>query len=125
MRIIVVDDEPSVLRVVKQCLELDHHIVEAVTDPAQALAKIRASGFDLALVDLSLPGITGDELIREMNRSKPGLPIVLMTGLAPDKPLPGTALALYKPFSAAMLRETIAIFQPAPADKNGDHGVPP
>ena len=111
MRILVVDDERAVLALVRRSLEMDQHQVQTATNAAEALSSLGAGDFDLALVDLSLPEpMRGDELIREITRRKPDLPIVLMTGTTVSQALPGTALVLFKPFTLLSLRETIAIF---------------
>jgi DNA-binding response OmpR family regulator len=114
MRILVVDDEPSVLESISQLLQLDQHAVTTAADAVEALVKFDSTEFDFALVDLRLPGMQGDELAREMHRRRAGVPVVLMAGTPVPKPLPGTALVLQKPFSIKELRDAIAQFSPSP-----------
>ena len=118
MRILVVDDQASVLRLVQRTLEREGHLVDAVSHATEAMARLREGVYDLALVDLSLPDLPGDALIRQINQARPELPVVLMTGLQLERPLPGTALALFKPFSIEMLRDTIAIFERLPKNEH-------
>lgn len=114
MRVLVVDDEPSVLESVSQILQIDRHVITTAVDAEDALVKFGSTEFDLALVDLRLPGMQGDELAREMNRRRAGVPVVLMAGMPITKPLPGTALVLQKPFSVDELRDAIRQVKPSP-----------
>jgi CheY-like chemotaxis protein len=72
-RILVVDDEENVLRVVKHMLVGFGYGVETFTDPQKALEAFRAEPerFDLVLSDLTMPGITGDRLTKEVHSIRP------------------------------------------------------
>ncbi len=107
-RILVVDDEQTVLTVIRRALTNDHHQVETVTNAAEALSRIEQSAFDLALIDLNMPHVRGDVLIREILLRKPQLRILLMTGSLMDACPPGAAGMLVKPFTVQELRDRIA-----------------
>ena len=56
--ILVVDDEPTVLRALRVALEAQEYVVSAVLSGEDALARITNAAFDLVLLDLGLPGMT-------------------------------------------------------------------
>ncbi len=80
--IMFVDDESSVAAVAQAMLEKLGYRVLVFTDPRQALDHLRVSGYDLSLLmtDLSMPGLSGVDLIRESTRLHPQLPAILLTG---------------------------------------------
>jgi len=81
-RVLVVDDEPLIGKSVARMLGRAHDVV-AVSDPRQALARLLAGErFDLVLCDLMMPDLNGMELIREVERRRPGAtePFVFITG---------------------------------------------
>jgi signal transduction histidine kinase/ActR/RegA family two-component response regulator len=79
-RILVVDDEPPVREVLVDLLAGQGHEVIACEDGRSALARAEGSPFDLALVDLSMPGLSGWEVAKGLRASQPGVPIALVTG---------------------------------------------
>jgi len=82
-RLIVVDDEPLVLEVLTQQLEASGYTVLPACGPKQALALLDLSGpVDLIVADLSMPGMDGIALLREVNQRHPQIPAILLTGFA-------------------------------------------
>ena len=79
--ILVVDDEADLLELVSYNLRKDGFIVDSASDGETALTKVRKGKYDLAVLDLMLPGIQGMELCRILrNDSKTaGLPIIMLT----------------------------------------------
>src|SRR5438309_4644438 len=82
-RILVVDDEPSICRILTDLLTLDGHAVHIATTPGDAIELCRTRHFDLVFLDFYLPEMTGDKLIAIIKRSSPRQKIVLMTGQRP------------------------------------------
>ncbi len=78
--ILVIDDEPQVCEGIQSVLSRSGYFVEAYTHPRAAVRSIAASHFDLALVDYQLPGMLGDQLIREMRQIRPETTFAAMTG---------------------------------------------
>jgi len=80
--VLVVDDEPAIVRSSKVGLERLGFRVTSATSAAEALRLMAASprDFHAVLTDLSMPGMNGLELSRELLRQNPSLPIVLMSG---------------------------------------------
>jgi len=81
-RILIVDDESLVLETMRQAMSTLGHEPVAFRDGAEALAVFRTDPdhFDLAVVDQTMPGMSGLELASELARIRPGLPLILATG---------------------------------------------
>ena len=79
-RILVVDDDVGFRRTTAALLRNEHHIVEAVGDGQQAVEALRASHFDLMLLDLRMPGIDGLGLIEALRLWGNGIPILMISG---------------------------------------------
>ena len=81
-RILFVDDEVPITIVAEAMLEKLGYQVEVCTDPREALRRLHENGANLSLLmtDLSMPGLSGVDLIREAMRLHPQLPAILLTG---------------------------------------------
>jgi two-component system, OmpR family, response regulator RegX3 len=77
-RILVVEDEPALSDAVGYALRGDGHEVEAVEDGEAALAAAGERPFDLLVLDLMLPGVSGIEVCRRL-RSESAIPILMLT----------------------------------------------
>jgi len=79
-RILVVDDEPRIVDVVRAYLEREGHAVEVAHDGDAALAAARAAPPDLIVLDVMLPGRTGFDVLRALRaESDPGPAVILLT----------------------------------------------
>lgn len=112
-RILVIDDEAPVRVLIEQILRPAGHEVISVANAEEALKQYRAAPADLVITDLILPSEAGVEIIIQLRRESPKLPIIAMSG----KPAGGTLLdiarrlgtaVLAKPFSAAALTAAVA-----------------
>lgn len=83
MRILIVDDEPHVTRVLKLCLAREGHEVECVGDGSAALAAIRMRAPDYLITDIQMPGMGGKELCLAIHAEFPqrDFPILVMTSM--------------------------------------------
>lgn len=79
-RLLLVDDEPALLRALQRQLELRQFTVTACAGAAQALNAIADQQFDCAVLDFSLPGTTGIELMQWLRAIDPTLAVVLLSG---------------------------------------------
>ena len=79
-RILVVEDEAAVRDVLVDVLAGQGHAVVACADGASALTHVDDPAFDLALVDLSMPDLSGWEVAKALRAAQPGVPIALVTG---------------------------------------------
>jgi DNA-binding NtrC family response regulator len=79
-RILIVDDEPDMLTLLQRSIgaELDCE-VDAVTSGEDALRLLETTAYDLALVDIRMPGMDGMELLERVKRINPWMTVVMMT----------------------------------------------
>jgi len=77
-RILVVEDEPAISDAVEYALEAEGFDVDAVGDGNVALERARAEAYDLLVLDLMLPGLSGVEVCRRLREDSP-VPILMLT----------------------------------------------
>lgn len=68
IRILIVDDEDDILDVIKKGLEIEGFDVVVNNDPKMALSGYTPGSYDLALLDIRMPGLSGFELYREIRK---------------------------------------------------------
>ena len=87
-RVLVVEDDPDLVALVKRWLERDGHLVEHVADGAAALTTLRRDPLPrLVLLDVMLPKVDGFEVLRQLRaapRTK-DLPVVMVTSFTRDR----------------------------------------
>jgi PAS domain S-box-containing protein len=107
--ILVVEDHPEVAALLENLLERSGYRVFSADRPSTALSVARDQpGIDVVLSDLSMPEMHGTLLALELQRQRPKLPIVFMSGNNGDAAhLPAGARLLGKPFSIAELQSAI------------------
>jgi signal transduction histidine kinase len=83
-RILLVDDEVTLTRMGRRLLESLGYRVKAFTDPVSAFDffKREPEGVDLVLTDMTMPGLTGDQLAKKMMALRSDIPIILCTGFS-------------------------------------------
>ena len=128
-RILVVDDDVLVRLAVKSMLEHVGHAVVLAECGHDGAAAIEAFAFDLAIVDVFMPGMNGLDTIRLFRQSAPNLPIIVISGYAfrhAGGPAPdffrmavdlGAAACLHKPFTPAQLLHAVQTCDIARASK--------
>jgi two-component system copper resistance phosphate regulon response regulator CusR len=79
MRILLVEDEEKVARFITVGLKAERFAVDSARDGKTGLQMATLNPYDLLIVDLMLPGISGTELIRRVRRSNTDVPIVVLT----------------------------------------------
>ena len=80
-RVLVIDDEPDVVRLILKVMSGRGHVVQTARDGASALARVKHEPPDVILLDSDLPKIDGAEVCRQlkMNDVTAGIPVVMMT----------------------------------------------
>jgi two-component system KDP operon response regulator KdpE len=78
-RILVVDDEPAIRKVVRDAFEREGHEVITAIDGEEALGRFDEGGIDLIVTDLAMPRLGGLELVQEIRRSGGSVPILVLT----------------------------------------------
>ena len=103
MRILIVDDEGSLLLTLVANLELEGFEVVGAQEPADALRLVGEQHFDLVLTDIRMPGMNGIDLFRAIRGIRPDMPVILMTAFAAESLIDeavqeGVFAVLPKPF---------------------------
>jgi len=78
--ILVVDDEPSIRRTLREILEYEDFAVDEAVDGKIALEKIRTQRYDLILLDVKMPRVDGMEVLQAVAAELPDLPVVMISG---------------------------------------------
>nr|WP_226363653.1 response regulator transcription factor [Pseudonocardia abyssalis] len=79
-RVLVVDDDERVRTVVSWQLEADGYLVDEAPDGAAALARIADARPDLVVLDLSMPGVGGLDVLRRVRDGDGSLPVIVLSG---------------------------------------------
>jgi two-component system cell cycle sensor histidine kinase/response regulator CckA len=117
--VLVVDDEEMMRSILTRTMESEHYQVYVAGDGVEALALLeKGPPVDLVVADVSMPRMDGRQLVVELSKRYPHMPVVLISGVylggTPD--LPGPVLP--KPFTpmalASRVREVLALHGPAP-----------
>ena len=80
IRLLIVDDEIKFLQSIAQRLSMRGFDVATASQGAQALELARTRKFDLALLDLRMPGIDGKQVLEELKREHQYLEVIILTG---------------------------------------------
>jgi len=80
MELLIVDDEEEILNMLRRNLELEGYEVKTTTKPAEALNLMEKELFNLVLLDIKMPGMSGIELLQELKMINPLANIIMMTG---------------------------------------------
>ncbi len=78
-RILVIDDEAALGENIERMLRLPGVAVQVFVDPAKGLTECLANPPDLVLLDMRMPGMSGEEVFARLHEVHPGLPIVFLT----------------------------------------------
>jgi two-component system phosphate regulon response regulator OmpR len=105
-RILVVDDDQALCGMLGKFLSRCGYAVECASTPGDALTVFKTHAFDLVLVDLLMPGMTGQELAPHIKRHNSSVPIVLISAFPPDR-IEGVDHIYPKPISPKKLREIV------------------
>lgn len=121
-KVLIVDDEPMIVKGLKFSLEQDGYETESVGDGAEALKKIKKGNYDIVLLDLMLPSMSGEEVCKKV-REKSMIPIIMLTAKGADEDKIsgldyGADDYMVKPFNIAELKMRMRnlLRRSAPAD---------
>ncbi len=86
-RVLYVDDDDVMVVMVERLLERLGYAVTCLNDPVAAVASVRArpEAFDVVVTDLNMPGLSGLDVARELQRLRADLPVVISSGNLPDQ----------------------------------------
>jgi len=82
-KILIVDDEPEILELVKECLENNDYEVVTASDGKEGLAKAQNEKPDLILLDIMMPNMDGGEAVKalKVDSTTRNIPILLLSGV--------------------------------------------
>jgi CheY-like chemotaxis protein len=115
-RILLVEDSPEVSLTVREILVSVGHSVEEAPSGKEALKRLKAGTFDMIVSDIWMPEMDGIALLKEIRGAGNSIPVVVISGGAPNAPLTYTAplaatfganLVVYKPFEKAELLKAV------------------
>ena len=103
-RILVVDDNRSLVEALTDVFELKGYDVEQAYDGQQAVEKAGAGRFDCILMDIRMPKLSGVDAFKEIKKLSPGTPVILMTaysvqGLIDEAKAEGAIAVVRKPLA--------------------------
>jgi len=82
MRILTVDDEHLILRIIKDILSDEGYEVETAPDCESAIKTLKKKDFDAVLTDIRMPDKDGVQVLKEIRSFNPNIPVIFMTGFA-------------------------------------------
>jgi DNA-binding NtrC family response regulator len=114
-RILVIDDQESIRRVVRRALTLDGHEILEASEGEAGVALLASRGADLVITDIFMPGQDGIVTLREIRKRFPAVKVMVISGgdetglmdLRHDAELLGAVTSLSKPFDAKELLEAV------------------
>ncbi|MCX6564955.1 MAG: response regulator [Candidatus Aminicenantes bacterium] len=112
-RILIVDDERSVVQSIALALAGDAVEVETVLSGEDALIRTAAVKYDLIICDLMMPGLSGLDLLKSLREFRPTTPVLMITGYptiktAEESVKMGAFAYITKPFTPADIRNAAA-----------------
>jgi len=111
-KVLIVDDEDMVRNYVRRALSSRGWTVSEAVNGAQALAMMGKETFDAVICDLKMPDMRGEEVVKNIKISNPGLPVIVITGSVSnisDPIVPGVSVEgfLIKPFGIDEIRDLL------------------
>jgi DNA-binding response OmpR family regulator len=117
-RILLIDDDAAVCSAISLILDQEGFAVTTAADGQAGLDLAQANTFDLAIVDMFMPGLDGMETIGRLRRIAPAMPIIATSGAVTSGPGSadvlsvaterGAAMVIHKPFRPRDLLQAIA-----------------
>ena len=112
VRVLVVDDEPSIVDFIQLTLQENGYEADAYTNPLEAQKSAAQHIYDLALIDINMPEINGVELARRLLDISLSTEIIIVTGVPDEQNLDpclrmGLTHFLFKPFNESQLVYTV------------------
>lgn len=113
MRVLVVDDEPEILMLVRANIEAIGHECRTAETAAEAVAALASDPPDILLLDVAMPGLDGPALLADLRGRDLQPPHVLLLSAIPPEELVALAVDLgvdwlSKPFTVAEFRQALA-----------------
>jgi DNA-binding NtrC family response regulator len=78
--VLLVDDDPAIVELLRNVLSKDGYDIRTADDPRDAIALLARDPVDVLITDFAMPGMTGLQLLVEIRKTHPDLPVVMVTG---------------------------------------------
>jgi DNA-binding NtrC family response regulator len=114
-RILVIDDQEPIRRVVRRALEQDGHEVYDASDGELGMEILESHSFDVVVTDIFMPGQDGIVTLRQIRKRFPTIKVIVISGgdstgmmdLREDAELLGAVKSLQKPFNAREIMDVV------------------
>ena len=114
-RILVIDDQDSIRRVVRRALEQDDHEVFDASDGELGMEILESQSFDIVITDIFMPGQDGIVTLRQIRKRFPAIRVIVISGgdssgmldLREDAELLGAVKSLQKPFNGREIMDRV------------------
>ncbi|WP_202707611.1 response regulator [Sporosalibacterium faouarense] len=111
-KILVVDDEKNIRMTLSQCLKGENYDVELAVNGEEGLNKLEGNDFDLVLLDIKMPGLTGMEVLKKLRDKGNNINVIMMTAYGTiEKAVEAMKLGaidfLSKPFTPEEIRKLV------------------
>lgn len=83
-RALVVDDDETIRDTLYELLS-GHYVCQTAETAAKALARLEADTYDVVLTDISMPGLSGLELLGHVRHRYPNTPVIIISGIGDDE----------------------------------------
>ena len=116
-KILIVDDEDSVLMLLSEILSQDNHDITVAKTGAEGIEKYHTDNFELVITDLVMPEKTGLDLIMEIRKANPDIKVIAISGgggiqgrfdYLPIAKLIGALEVVKKPFQISDVKDAVA-----------------
>jgi len=127
-KVLIIDDTKNIRILLSKCLELEGYAISMASDGREGLELIKKQSFDLILLDIKLPEISGTEVLRRMQKMGIKTPVIIITAYptiknAVDCTRLGAVAYLQKPFTADRLRNLLKELDLQNREKQGQQGL--
>jgi len=111
-KILIVDDETNIRMTLKQCFTAEKYDIDMAVNGQEALEKIKANTYDIVLLDIRMPGLTGLEVLEKVRDNNINVDVVMMTAYGSvEKAVEAMKLGaidfIGKPFTPTQIREIV------------------
>ncbi len=109
--ILIVDDDEAIRDTLFELLS-EEYVCQTVETAEKALARLQSDPYDLVLTDISMPGLSGLELLGHVRQQYPNTPVIIVSGISDQEHAQGLIKLgafdfLLKPFSLEMVEKSV------------------